>query len=176
MSEKNSPQFGKGMVSERQLEMVNQAKKSIAENNTTLPSQEVLLLFIFEQLSILNTNFAKLVDIIEGTPRTTSSTTALELPKKEVASSTSVKNENVTEEPAKDQLEDVDNVLDKFKELLKIDKTSFKEIIKISPKQFLGAENFASIAKIIKTLDGKYVSDGRNSHFIVPKFKSPSNQ
>jgi hypothetical protein len=40
---------------------------------------------------------------------------------------------------------------------------------KITPRQFLGAENFARIAKIIRDNGGDYISAGKESHFILPK-------
>lgn len=46
------------------------------------------------------------------------------------------------------------------------DKGSFWEI---RPKRFLGTENFAEIAKIVKQYGGSYVSAGRASHFNIPK-------
>jgi hypothetical protein len=40
----------------------------------------------------------------------------------------------------------------------------------IKPKQFLGSENFAKIAELVKKNNGAYVSKGKDSHFrIVPK-------
>ncbi len=41
--------------------------------------------------------------------------------------------------------------------------------IKVSPKQFLGSENFARIFAIVKELKGEYVSAGKKSHFKIPK-------
>lgn len=41
--------------------------------------------------------------------------------------------------------------------------------IKVSPRKFLGAEDFAKIASIIREAQGEYVSQGRDSHFKVPK-------
>lgn len=41
--------------------------------------------------------------------------------------------------------------------------------IKVSPKRFLGSENFARIATIVRDLGGEYVSAGKNSHFKIPK-------
>lgn len=38
----------------------------------------------------------------------------------------------------------------------------------IKPKQFLGSENFAKIATIIRGISGEYISAGQNSHFAVP--------
>lgn len=41
--------------------------------------------------------------------------------------------------------------------------------IKIKPRQFLGSENFAKIASIVREVGGTYVSAGKESHFKVPK-------
>ncbi|MEM3153235.1 MAG: hypothetical protein QW629_00795, partial [Candidatus Bathyarchaeia archaeon] len=43
------------------------------------------------------------------------------------------------------------------------------EFIVIKPRQFLGSENFAKIASIVRGLGGDYVSAGKESHFRVPK-------
>ena len=41
--------------------------------------------------------------------------------------------------------------------------------IVIKPIQFLGSENFAKIAQILRDNDGEYVSAGRGSHFRILK-------
>jgi hypothetical protein len=46
------------------------------------------------------------------------------------------------------------------------DKETF---IRITPRQFLGSENFAKIASAVRDAGGEYVSAGRDSHFRVPK-------
>jgi len=38
----------------------------------------------------------------------------------------------------------------------------------VTPRQFLGAENFAKIASVVRGLGGQYVSEGKNSRFEVP--------
>lgn len=43
------------------------------------------------------------------------------------------------------------------------------DFIKITPRQYLGSDNFAKIAATIREAGGEYVSAGRNSHFKVPK-------
>jgi hypothetical protein len=43
------------------------------------------------------------------------------------------------------------------------------KFIIVKPRRFLGSDNFARIASIIRDLGGEYVSAGRNSHFNVPK-------
>lgn len=45
------------------------------------------------------------------------------------------------------------------------------EYIKITPRQYLGAENFAKIAQIARGAGGDYVSAGKDSHFRIPKKK-----
>ncbi|MCW4046172.1 MAG: hypothetical protein NWE99_01220 [Candidatus Bathyarchaeota archaeon] len=41
--------------------------------------------------------------------------------------------------------------------------------IRVSPKQFLGSDNFARVLAIVKELKGEYVSAGKGSHFRIPK-------
>lgn len=43
------------------------------------------------------------------------------------------------------------------------------EYIKITPRQYLGSENFAKIASTVREAGGEYISAGRDSHFRVPK-------
>jgi len=38
----------------------------------------------------------------------------------------------------------------------------------LTPKRYLGAENFAKIMEHIKPYNGTYVSKGKNSHFRIP--------
>jgi len=43
------------------------------------------------------------------------------------------------------------------------------EYIVIKPRRFLGSENFAKIASIIRSAGGEYISAGKDSHFRVPR-------
>lgn len=47
--------------------------------------------------------------------------------------------------------------------------TEDEKSIIIKPRQYLGSENFAKIAAIVRDSKGEYVSAGKNSHFRVPK-------
>jgi len=49
--------------------------------------------------------------------------------------------------------------------MLTFEETS--EGIVIKPKQFLGSDNFAKIASIIRSIGGEYVSAGKDSRFVV---------
>ena len=43
------------------------------------------------------------------------------------------------------------------------------EYIVVKPRQYLGAENFAKIASIVRGAGGEYISAGKESHFRIPK-------
>jgi hypothetical protein len=76
-----------------------------------------------------------------------------------------------TPQPAKPTgktVEDVSTMFPKELETMLIfeDKGAF---IRITPRQFLGSENFAKIASAVRDAGGEYVSAGRDSHFRIPK-------
>ena len=39
----------------------------------------------------------------------------------------------------------------------------------VKPRQYLGGENFAKIASIVRGAGGEYISAGKESHFRIPK-------
>lgn len=46
-----------------------------------------------------------------------------------------------------------------------------EDYILIKPKQYLGPENFARVASIVREqFGGEYVSQGKESHFRIPKY------
>jgi hypothetical protein len=47
-----------------------------------------------------------------------------------------------------------------------------EDYVIIKPRQFLGSENFAKIASIVRGIGGDYISAGKASHFRVPKKKT----
>jgi hypothetical protein len=77
-------------------------------------------------------------------------------------------------EPAKPERyakESVEDIKMMFPEDLE-NMLSFEEkedYIMIKPRQFLGSDNFAKIASIVRGIGGDYVSAGKGSHFRVPK-------
>lgn len=44
--------------------------------------------------------------------------------------------------------------------------------IMVKPRQFLGSDNFAKIASIVRGVGGEYISAGKASHFRVPRKKA----
>ena len=72
--------------------------------------------------------------------------------------------------PAK-EIRSVEDVRESFssdlEEMLTFEETG--EHVMITPRRFLGSDNFARIASVVRSLDGEYISAGKNSHFKVPK-------
>lgn len=48
--------------------------------------------------------------------------------------------------------------------------------IKIKPRQFLGSDNFAKIASVVRAIGGEYVSAGKDSYFRVTKTQKKQTQ
>ena len=73
--------------------------------------------------------------------------------------------------PALGQKLDINQVKQAFSPelagMLLFEETS--SIIIVKPRRFLGSDNFAKIAQVIREIGGEYVSAGRNSHFKVAK-------
>lgn len=49
-----------------------------------------------------------------------------------------------------------------------LDFTPQGDKVVLKPKQFLGSDNFAKIASVVRALNGEYISAGKDSHFEVP--------
>lgn len=45
--------------------------------------------------------------------------------------------------------------------------------VRIAPRRFLGSDNFAKIASIVRAIGGEYVSAGKDSHFKILKTNIP---
>ena len=54
-----------------------------------------------------------------------------------------------------------------LEEMLSFEETG--DYIVIKPRRFLGSDNFARIASIVRSLGGEYISAGKNSHFKVSR-------
>jgi len=65
-----------------------------------------------------------------------------------------------------EQLEKVKQPFRGFEDLLAFTVLDGKVVVRA--RQFLGSENFAKIANIVRGLGGAYVSAGRDSHFELP--------
>jgi hypothetical protein len=72
---------------------------------------------------------------------------------------------------SKEELRSVEGVRGAFSSDLE-DMLIFEEAgdyIMIKTRRFLGSDNFAKIASIVRSLGGEYISAGKDSHFKVPR-------
>lgn len=67
------------------------------------------------------------------------------------------------------RVKEILSALEPVKDLLRIDIEGSTMIVKVSPAQFLGSDNFSKVAAIVRNLGGQYVSAGKGSHFEIPK-------
>jgi hypothetical protein len=67
----------------------------------------------------------------------------------------------------KEQLEKVKQHFAEFKDLLAFSISNGEVVVRA--RQFLGSENFAKVASVVRGLGGEYVSAGKNSHFRIPR-------
>lgn len=111
-------------------------------------SEEELLRRIDELLSVLNMISRDLIDIAKQLKETSPPAVA----PAEIAQTV----ENIRELFPKD-----------LEKMLTFEET--ENHIMIKPRQFLGSENFAKIASIIRDAGGEYISAGKESHFRVTK-------
>ena len=45
----------------------------------------------------------------------------------------------------------------------------YPELVIVRTRRFLGGDNFAKVAAIVRSLNGEYISNGTKSHFKVPR-------
>lgn len=76
-----------------------------------------------------------------------------------------------TAPPSAGQLRSIKDVRTLFpkelEDMLNFDETA--QYIIIKPRQYLGSENFAKIASIVRGTGGEYISAGKESHFRVSR-------
>jgi len=73
--------------------------------------------------------------------------------------------------PTQERIQKIEDVRMMFPKELE-DMLAFEEeaeYIVVKPRQYLGAENFAKIASIVRGAGGEYISAGKESHFRIPK-------
>jgi hypothetical protein len=117
------------------------------------PSREQILQRINELLDILKTISRDLSDIVKSLKEVEVPVSAPAAPPAEVK---------------RRSTEDVRTLFPKdLEDMLLFEEK--EEYIVIRPRQYLGSENFAKIASIVREQGGEYISAGKESHFRVPR-------
>lgn len=157
--------------------------KAVPSGEAKIPPPEVTLMLIYNQTKIQNELLTELVNLIKNGPPVPSkpapSTKPVEVtttkptevkpttPAQVIAEA--VKTSAIPMTPTLQKIQDSiqSNAL---AELIFVDETATDtNYYIIRPRQFLGSENFAKVAGMIRGLGGEYISQGRTSHFKVKK-------
>ncbi|MEJ2126674.1 MAG: hypothetical protein P8X87_03090 [Candidatus Bathyarchaeota archaeon] len=113
-------------------------------------------------VNVLNTITKDLAEVSQSLKIATGTTT----PTQKITTTTAT-----TLTPAAGQKLDINQVKQAFTPelagMLLFEETGSYIIVK--PRRFLGSDNFAKIAQVVREIGGEYVSAGRNSHFKVTK-------
>ena len=138
------------------------AKAEGKETVTEIPPIEITMMVVATKVSKMEEHMGKLVELFSKAGTTAEVST----PVSEVPSTPTP----LAPRAPSTKILDIRKALGPFIELLNIDEgKESAQYIKVSPKQFLGTQNFAKIAQTVKQLGGTYVSAGKASHFLIPK-------
>jgi len=164
--EKNGPLgLGHGMVSEEILQTANDVREG--KEDVKIPSAETLLLFIVEKLHDINETLTSIAEAFQGVKK----------PKEEIVP---LKENNSppqapemlaasVPEAGKSRVDEIVKAFEPHKELVRVETEESAQYVCIYPIGFLGADKFAKIGKVSKKLGGQYISQGKESHFKIPK-------
>jgi len=172
-SEPERPPITKrSFIDESDLKPAPEKEKEILK----IPPAEISLMYCSKELREISAKFDRLLAIFENARAQINNTQSVPVPSV-VRTGVPTPEPRVEPKPVVPEvsarLAEVKLKLGEWTNMLNFDEQSSAQYIKISPKQFLGAENFAKIASLIRNeLGGNYVSQGKNSHFLVPKQKA----
>lgn len=131
------------------------------------PNNERILQRLSEVLDVLQRISEDLQDISTSLKAASPSATVTTAPSA-VAPPTPLAPTTLTSKPVGKGTDDIRMMFTKDLEAMLIfeDKGDF---IKVTPRQYLGSDNFAKIASTIREAGGEYISAGRGSHFRIQK-------
>jgi len=146
-----------------QRSFVGKADVKATESLEKIPAPEVSLLLIAGYMKEIRDALKSLVEIFKNASKSTPTPTVQSAP------SPLPQPKPVEMQP---NIQAIKSAFDEaLQNLLSFDAETSAQYVIIKPRQFLGHDNFAKIAAIVRQLNGQYISKGRDSHFIVPKIK-----
>lgn len=158
------------MVSEDDLLIKEAAEKVKRGEAVELPPEKVLLLFIGEGIYDLNQKMDMLISIFQK-----ASDTPKEKPKTPIEE---VKSSSPLElSQAEDNVKAIVKAFEPYTDDVTLDVDGDPMFVKVKPRGFLGTDKFAQLGAVSKRLNGTYVSQGKESHFKIPKMvKKPESK
>ena len=171
MSGKKTPPKNAGMVSEEIL-LKNIKKLRKGDKKAEIPPFDVLVLFMIEQLHDMNGHLKRIADAFEGAkdvPKPQMNSTQPEQVQQSVVVQAPETIASPVPEPVTPQVEDIISEFSSIKDLVNIDTTSSAQFVLVYLSGYLGKGDFAKVGRVSKQLGGEYVSQGKKSHFKIPK-------
>jgi len=172
LNNKKPPLEKRSFVSEEDARRMEGEETSSEAKRENVPSPEITLLYIANHVKNIEKMMAEYLEFFKKSVTGSAPTVLSSPPQTNVKPQTQ---ESLQQEVPKPILEsariaEIKLKLGELSTMLSFDEGSSAQYVMVKPKQFLGSENFAKIAQIIKNdLGGQYVSAGKGSHFLVPK-------
>lgn len=169
---KRPPVNKRSIVDEKDVAEV-EGKEPSTEALEKTPPPEVTLLYLAKHVKHIEEMFEEYLAFFKksvGTPVVSPQST---IQKPAVPSPAPQPQPTQTQSEVSPRVAEIKLRFGELAELLSFDDGSSAQYVIVRPKQFLGSENFAKIAGIVKNeLGGQYVSAGKGSHFLIPKQKA----
>jgi len=157
----NTPPIGAGGMVSEELLITNIKKLKEGDKGVEVPSIDVLLLFIVEKLHDINKTLERIANAFEHVPSKTEMK-----PAKDVAPEYA--KAPIESEPATLRIEEIIQKFEPVKDLVSIDTESSTQFVLVRPKEYLKDE-WKKVNDIAKELGGEWVSQGKESHWQIPK-------
>jgi len=172
--------LGAGVVEEKEKPVKKKPKRSFvsekdleemekAENPQKEPDALTIFMMMTKLLYNIDRRLQRLLEIFEGIEKTEEKK---EKPKeqKKVDEVKEVE-EQLPSEEVISRVREIQKAFEKYSDLITIDAESSAQYIKIMPKRYL-AGKFNEIRELVVKYGGRYVSQGKQSHFLVPKVQA----
>lgn len=156
----------RSMVSEEDLMVKEVAEKTRKGESVEIPDEKVLLLFIGEGIYDLNQKMDTMISIFQRVSEVDANVSKSESksPIEEVKSVSPLEFSQ-----AEDRVKAIVKAFEIYAEDVTLDTAGDPMFVIVRPRGFLGSDKFAKLGAVSKNLSGTYISQGKESHFKVPK-------
>ena len=163
------PLEARSMVSEDDLLLTEAADKIRKGEDVEIPSDSVLLLFIGEGIYDLNKKMDVLISIFQKASKEATVVKESKTPIEEVKSASPL---DISQ--AEDRVKMIVMAFEPLKDSVIVDTEDSAQFVKVKPRGFLGTDVFAKVGAVARNLGGTYTSQGKESHFKIPKIVEKS--
>jgi len=154
----------RSMVSEDDLLITETAEKVRKGEVVEIPDEKVLLLFIGEGIYDLNNKMDVLISIFQKAVKDTPTVKETKTPIEEVKTASPL---DISQ--SEDRVKMIVMAFEPLKDSVIVDTEDSAQFVKVKPRGFLGTDEFAKVGAVARKLGGTYTSQGKESHFKIPK-------